>query len=244
MPSVRWPLVGFPSGNRLVGRVYAVHWLPCWSYWLLLVLLASHEKRAAVLPVVRHPYWPVPGGAPLSVKQSLIDYGRSGTDSPSVRVFPDVAGTPGTPAPGWWNHPVAIMFAAVICAAVFFTSPGLPALSGLLAAVSGVALAALGELNRGRWSTSRAQAVEESVWIADQCGYQVESVGEVLQWRNPNCTALEAADEQPHDSRAAVSLLGARFLVPVSRVEVTSVSRPPDEGHFINAFSVPRRASR
>ncbi|WP_298590838.1 hypothetical protein [uncultured Kocuria sp.] len=120
----------------------------------------------------------------MSVKQSLNNYGRSRTDSLSVRVFADVAGTPGTPAPGWWNHPVAIMFASVISAALFFTSPALPALSGLLAAVSGVALASLAELNRGRWSASRARAVEESVWIADQCGYQVESVGEALQWRN------------------------------------------------------------
>ena len=120
----------------------------------------------------------------MSLKQSLYHYGRSRTDSTSARVFADVAGTPGTPAPGWWNHPVAIMFASVICAALFFTSPGLPALSGLLAAVSGVALASLAELNRGRWSASRARAVEESVWVAHQSGYQVETVGESLQWSN------------------------------------------------------------
>lgn len=132
----------------------------------------------------------------MSVKQSLNNYARSRTDSPSVRVFADVAGTPRTPAPGWWNHPVLIMFASVISAALFFTSPGLPALSGLLAAVSGVALASLAEINRGRWSASRARAVEESVWIADQCGYQVEAVGLALQWRNADRSMAARLDHR------------------------------------------------
>ncbi|MEX5237641.1 hypothetical protein [Kocuria arenosa] len=132
----------------------------------------------------------------MSVKQSLNNYGRHQASSSSVRVFAEVAGTPGTPAPGWWNHPVAIMFAAVICAALVFTSPGLPALSGLLVVVSGVALASLAELNCGRWSVSRARAIEESVWIADQCGYQVEAVGEALQWRNAERSMVARLDHR------------------------------------------------
>ena len=132
----------------------------------------------------------------MSVKQSLNNYGRSRTSSPSVRVFADVAGTPRTPAPGWWNHPVTIMFASVICAALVFATPALPALSGLLVAVSGVALASLSEMNRGRWSVSRAHAVEESVWLADQCGYQVEAVGEALQWRNAGRSMVARFDHR------------------------------------------------
>lgn len=132
----------------------------------------------------------------MSVKQSLNNYGRARTGFPSVRVFADVAGTPRTPAPGWWNHPVAIMFVSVICAALVFTVPGLPVLSGLLVAVSGVALASLAEVNRGRWSASRARAVEESVWIADQCGYEVESASEALQWRNGDRSMVAELDHR------------------------------------------------
>jgi hypothetical protein len=132
----------------------------------------------------------------LSVKQFLDEYGRSRTASPSVRVFADVTGTPRTPAPAWWNHPVTIMFVAVIGAALSFTTPALPALSGLLVAISGVALASLAEIDRGRWSASRARAVEESVWIADQCGYRVDTAGGALRWRN--------------DDRSMVARLGHR----------------------------------
>lgn len=132
----------------------------------------------------------------MSVKQSLNNYGRSRTTSAPFRVFADVAATPRTPAPGWWNHPVTIMFASVLCAALFFTSPALPALSGLLVAVSGVALASLAELNRGRWSASRARAVEESVWIADQCGHQVETAGGAVQWRNDDRTMAARLDHR------------------------------------------------
>lgn len=120
----------------------------------------------------------------MSVKQFLDDHDRSRTTATSVRVFADVAGTPRTPAPAWWNHAVTIMFVAVIGAALSFTTPALPALSGLLVAISGVALAALAEIDRGRWHASRARAVEESVWIADQCGYRVDAAGGALRWRN------------------------------------------------------------
>lgn len=120
----------------------------------------------------------------MSVNPSLSYDSWSRTSAPAVRVFADVALTPRVPAPRWWNHPVTFMFVSVVCAALFFTSPALPVLSGLLAVVSGVALASLAEVTRGRWAASRSRAVEESVWIADQCGYQVESVGESLRWRS------------------------------------------------------------
>ena len=132
----------------------------------------------------------------MSVKQSWNYYGRHRTSFLSVRVFAEVAGTPRTPAPAWWNHPVTVMFVAVICAALSFTSPALPAPSGILVAVTGVALASLAERSRGRWSASRARAVEESVWIADQCGYQVESVGEAMQWRNADRNMVARLDHR------------------------------------------------
>lgn len=120
----------------------------------------------------------------MSVNPSLSYDSRSRTSAPSVRVFADVALTPRAPAPRWWNHPVTIMFVSVICAALFFTAPALPVLSGLLAVVSGVALSSLAEVARGRWAASRSRAVEESVWIADQCGHQVEAVDGALRWKS------------------------------------------------------------
>jgi len=88
------------------------------------------------------------------------------------------------------------MFVSVICAALVFTIPGLPVLSGLLVAVSGVALASLAEMNRGRWSASRSRALEESMWIADQCGYEVETVGETLRWRDDDRSMVAELDHR------------------------------------------------
>lgn len=88
------------------------------------------------------------------------------------------------------------MFAFMVCAALVFTFPGLPALSGLLVAVSGVALASLAELDRGRWSAGRARAVGEAVWIADQCGYQVEAVGGALQWNDAGRAMVARLDHR------------------------------------------------
>lgn len=118
----------------------------------------------------------------MSSKQHLHDHRRAGTPPAPVRVFDDVADTPRTPAPRWWNHPVAIMSVAMISAITVFACPYLPPLSGLVLAVTGVAMASGAEVNRTWWSTSRVRAAEEAVWVADQCGYALEAAGGELHW--------------------------------------------------------------
>lgn len=98
------------------------------------------------------------------------------------RVFPEVAHTPGAPAPRWWNHPVTVMYAAVLAAAGCFAGSGLPAVVGVLVAMAGIGLAATAELHRRRWSADRARALGEAVWAAAQSGYRVEVFGEELHW--------------------------------------------------------------
>ncbi|WP_188540269.1 hypothetical protein [Kocuria dechangensis] len=110
-------------------------------------------------------------------------WGRSPSAAP-VRVFADVAQVPRTPAPRWWNHPVAVMYMVVLCAAVCFVVPGLPALTGPAVMVAGVGLASVAELNHRRWAADRAHAAEEAVWVAAQSGYHVESADGILCWRD------------------------------------------------------------
>jgi len=119
----------------------------------------------------------------VKVNQSPVDSPWEWAGSVSARVFPSVARTPQGPAPRWWNHPVAVMYATVLCAAAVFAAP--VAASGVLAVlvvVAGVGLATAAEINRQRWSTSRRHAEQEAAWVATQSGYQVGTDEAGLRW--------------------------------------------------------------
>lgn len=122
-------------------------------------------------------------GVFVKVNQSPVDSPREWADSVSARVFPAVARAPQGPAPRWWNHPVAVMYATVLCAAAVFAAP--VTASGVLAVlvvVGGVGLATAAEINRQRWSTSRCHAEQEAAWVAAQSGYQVAADEAGLRW--------------------------------------------------------------
>ncbi|WP_298045676.1 hypothetical protein [uncultured Citricoccus sp.] len=119
----------------------------------------------------------------MKVNQSPVDSPREWADSVSARVFPAVARAPQGLAPRWWNHPVAVMYATVLCAAAVFAAP--VTASGVLAVlvvVGGVGLATAAEINRQRWSTSRCHAEQEAAWVAAQSGYQVAADEAGLRW--------------------------------------------------------------
>lgn len=115
----------------------------------------------------------------LNTNQSPVGARSDRKVSGPVRVFTGVAPGPGGPVPRWWNHPVTVMYLAVLCAAACFVASGL---YGVVALAAGVLLATVAEANQRRWVTSRTHAVGEAVWVATQSGYRVEATDGRFQW--------------------------------------------------------------
>jgi hypothetical protein len=119
----------------------------------------------------------------MNSMHSYDDHGHTQTLPDPVRVFPDVARTPRTPAPRRWNHPVGLLLAAMACAVAFTFIPVLPPLSGAFTGLFGFAVAVLSVLSRWWWwADSRERAVAEGVWVARQSGYRADADGDHLRW--------------------------------------------------------------
>jgi hypothetical protein len=111
------------------------------------------------------------------------NHGHTPTRTALVRVFPNVAPTPRTPAPGKWNHPVGLLLTAMSCAVALTFIPALPPLAAVFTALIGFGLAVLSLVSRWWWwADSRERAVAEGVWVARQSGYRADPDGDHLRW--------------------------------------------------------------
>jgi hypothetical protein len=111
------------------------------------------------------------------------NYAHTHTLPALVRVFPNVAPTPPTPAPRRWNHPVGLLLTAMACAVALTFIPVLPPLSGVVIALFGFVVAVLSVVSRWWWwADSRERAVAEGVWVARQSGYRADADGDHLRW--------------------------------------------------------------
>ncbi|MHC5558576.1 hypothetical protein [Kocuria sp. U4B] len=130
----------------------------------------------------------------MSSQQSLDDHDRTRTAPVPVRVFDDVADTPWTPAPRWWNHPMTVAVTATLCACVLTVVPSLPPMTGFLVALTGY-VAALGlAISRWWWSTSRDRAGAEAAWVAGQSGYALSVAEGALRWTDEDGTKSARLD--------------------------------------------------
>lgn len=128
----------------------------------------------------------------MSSTQYLDDHGPLRAAAGPVRVFDDVAATPWTPAPRWWNHPVAVLVGTMTAAPFLTITPGLPPMAGFVLAVTGIALTAGSAGSRWWWMLSRDDAPAEAAWVAGQSGCTLSIAQEPLCWtgRGVHGTAL------------------------------------------------------
>lgn len=146
----------------------------------------------------------------MRVSQFLGDRSRTRMPSASVRVFDAVAPIPASPAPRWWNHPVVVMTAAMVCAVPLFSNAYLSPLWGLLAVVVGAAVTGAATASRERWwPASRTQALEEARWVAAQCGYRLEVEGDRVGWVDAGGVKAAALDH--YDGSWRLALYDAPF---------------------------------
>ena len=127
----------------------------------------------------------------MSLQQYSSDHGRSLTGHVPARVFENVAPTPWLPGLRWWNNPVVVLFASLAAALALAFVPGAPPLTGLLTAVSGVAMVLCMSAHLW-WPLSREKAVAEATWVAAQSGYRISAHGDLLRWSDEDGTARQA----------------------------------------------------
>ena len=113
----------------------------------------------------------------MSLQQSFDDPHRPTTDT-TVRVFPNIAPTPRSPEPTWWNNPAAIALIGMPLSVGLTWLPWLPPILGVVAMLSSLLVA--------------VKALAEGAWVARQCGYQAAVSGHELHWMDGDDTIKHA----------------------------------------------------
>lgn len=127
----------------------------------------------------------------MSLQQSFDDPHRPTTDT-TVRVFPNIAPTPRSPEPTWWNNPAAIALIGMPLSVGLTWLPWLPPILGVVAMLSSLVVAVCAAVAHLTWPESHVKALAEGAWVARQCGYQAAVSGHELHWMDGDDTIKHA----------------------------------------------------